>query len=80
MSESKSAQCISELHTIQALSAVAIAKLLHEETGEYAGQIEPCPICRSGVMRWTVASSNGHARVVCDRKTSDGSRCCLAME
>src|SRR5690606_525735 len=35
-----------------------------DKTGKSSGEI-PCPACKSGVVRWSRASSNGHVHAQC---------------
>lgn len=74
-----SAECMAELRMWIPLSVVAICKLIAQETGQSSGNML-CPACRTGTLRWSVAASNGHARVLCDRKCADGTNCISAME
>lgn len=66
-----------------AILIVAAVKEIHEATGEYSGEMV-CPRCNVGTLRWGVARSNKHARVMCDRKWTDEEgkehSCVQAME
>lgn len=73
-----SAACNTELQLFIGLSVAAIAKLKAEETGTTSGEF-PCPACRSGTVRWSVAP-NGHIRAYCPRKCDDGGSCVNVME
>ncbi len=78
MKEPNSDDAIRELQTWTVLSIAGIAKLRAEETGEKRG-VFLCPACRTGQLRWSIAS-NGHVRVLCDRKCADNSSCINAQE
>ena len=64
---------VEELDILIVLSVVAIVKQIAKETGEISGTMR-CPCCAMGDLRWHVASSNGHARVRCNRKILKGNR------
>lgn len=68
-----------DLRVLILFSVLAIAKRKHKESGDVSGEF-PCPVCRSGTVRWAIAQSNGHTRAVCNRQCPDGSSCVSAME
>lgn len=55
-----------ELDMLIVVSIVAIAKQKAKETGKNRGEFE-CPRCLTGKLKWSIAESNGHAAVFCDR-------------
>lgn len=78
MKKFDSDEAIRELQNWTVLSIAGIAKLKAEETGQKWG-VFLCPACRTGQLRWSIAS-NGHVRVLCDRKCADTSSCINAQE
>ena len=52
---------------------IGIARKAIVDTGLYSGEIS-CPICKTGMLRFSKAKSNGHihAQCVTDNKRTDG--------
>lgn len=61
---------LTEANMACSIMLVAIAKEVQERTGELSGSF-PCPRCNCGTVKWSVAPSNKHARVICTRQYMD---------
>lgn len=66
----KVAEALMEVSMDMSLLMLALAKLIHEETGEWKGEFK-CPRCHHGTAKWAVAKLNGHAIVICSTKWTD---------
>lgn len=67
-------ELVGELDALVVLGVAVIVHAVARRDGTSAGSF-PCPRCRTGTLRFSVASNN-HARGVCDRvvgKNEDGS-------
>ena len=84
MAKSNDEELLDELEMTIVLLIVTVIKELSKRSGELSGSMI-CPRCNTGIVRWSIASTNGHARVVCDRMVGvreDGESvlCVNAME
>lgn len=75
----KFSDCIKELQNYTMLSMAAICKLHAQENRLSSGMFE-CPLCRAGVVIYSISRSNGHVRASCDRVCNDGTRCFSFVE
>ena len=77
------AELLAELESHIALLVFAVVKEIARGDGRPTGSM-PCPRCKTGTLRWSIAQSNGRARVVCDRwigvRDGEPIRCIDAME
>lgn len=80
--QQKHQDLLDEAQAFFGITIVAIAKQIAKDTGETRGKFA-CPRCGHGTVHWSVAQSNGHARVCCSTKYTTGGQefsCTAAME
>lgn len=76
-------ELLEELDMTISIMVFACVKEIGSKSGQASGEM-PCPRCKTGKLRWSIASSNGHARAVCDRvvgqRNGEDVHCVAAME